>query len=176
MPVWKDARARKLVSSFMSNWRVQQKLKRRTGLFYTTSSSKATVNFVGQRLSNQMLVTACCAVLMVWSVCVCGSLRLEPPLQCASVRLVGWYGSFLVYNGNSVKLSPPFFFWNPQSFFGKSGRAQKQNWRFRSTRMESGYVLGIGCMSVKEIPSSALIRSGWWWGPMMLDVWNSLRL
>ncbi|EGO60060.1 hypothetical protein NEUTE1DRAFT_115603 [Neurospora tetrasperma FGSC 2508] len=36
--------------------------------------------------------------------------------------------------------------------------------------MESGYVLGIGCMSVKEIPSSALIRSGWWWGPMMLDV------
>ncbi|KAL0475882.1 hypothetical protein QR685DRAFT_594339 [Neurospora intermedia] len=32
MPVWKDARARKLVSSFMSNWRVQQKLKRRTGL------------------------------------------------------------------------------------------------------------------------------------------------
>lgn len=32
-----------------------------------------------------------------------------------------------------------------------------------------GDFVGNGCISVKEIPGCP--GSGWWWGPMMLDVW-----
>ena len=70
---------------------------------------------------------------MVWRLLadgVVGVVRFDR--SGGSIRLDGWYESFAVYNGNSVKPSSPF--------------------RLERDGLEIMYSLGIGCMSVKEIP------------------------
>ncbi|ESA42732.1 hypothetical protein GE21DRAFT_8506 [Neurospora crassa] len=130
MPVWKDARARKPVSSFMSSWRVQQKLKRRMGLFLYNFFFGSDCQF--RRAATEQPDAGDCCLLCcadgVVGVCVC-VVRFDSNLHFNALRFA-WLGGtgasrFIMEIPSSCR-HPSFS--GTHNLFWKVWRGSEANW------------------------------------------------